>query len=83
MIHNESGLSPDMVPDTTVNVRDVFGINQDLEVPAFSERTDYVPAVDDDYRFDHDTTMAILAGHQPSHPSSAWPFLPASRTTDG
>ncbi len=51
-----------MVPDTTVNVREKFGIDQDLEVPAFSERSDYVPPVDDDYLFDHDTTMAILAG---------------------
>ena len=47
-----------MVPDTTVNVREMFGIDQDLEVPAFSERTDYVPPVDEDYLFDHDTTMA-------------------------
>jgi cobaltochelatase CobS len=40
----------------------VFDIDQDLDVPAFSERSDYVPAVDEDYRFDHDTTLAILAG---------------------
>jgi len=59
---NDAGLSPDIVPDTKVNVREVFGIEQDLEVPAFSERTDYVPAFDEDYRFDHDTTLAILAG---------------------
>jgi cobaltochelatase CobS len=51
-----------MVPDTTVNVRELFGIDQDLQVPAFSTRSDYVPPVDEDYRFDHDTTMAILAG---------------------
>jgi cobaltochelatase CobS len=60
--HNEDGLSPDFIPDIKVNVREVFNIDQDLEVPAFSERTDYVPAVDADYRFDHDTTLAILAG---------------------
>ena len=51
-----------MLPDTSVSVREVFGIEQDLEVPAFSQRTDYVPAVDDDYRFDRATTLAILAG---------------------
>jgi cobaltochelatase CobS len=61
-IHNDDGLSPDFIPDIKVNVREVFNIDQDLEVPAFSERSDYVPAVDDDYRFDHDTTLAILAG---------------------
>ena len=59
---HESGLSPEMKPDTTVSVRDVFGLDLDLEVPAFSRRTDYVPVFDEDYRFDHDTTLAILAG---------------------
>ena len=51
-----------MFPDTTVSVRDAFGIDQDLDVPAFSTRTDYVPVVDEAYRFDRDTTLAILAG---------------------
>ena len=58
----ESGLSPDLAPDIKINVREVFSIDQDLEVPAFSQRTDYVPPIDDDYQFDHDTTLAILAG---------------------
>ena len=58
----DSSLSPDMKPDTSVNVREAFGLDQDLEVPAFSTKTDYVPEVDEDYRFDPDTTLAILAG---------------------
>ena len=58
----ESGLSPDLAPDIKINVREVFSIDQDLEVPAFSQRTDYVPPIDNDYQFDHDTTLAILAG---------------------
>ena len=62
MTVHDAGLSPDLAPDIRVNVREVFHIDQDLEVPAFSERTDYVPALDEDYRFDHDTTLAILAG---------------------
>ena len=62
MSTDQSGLSPDMVPDTTVNVREAFGIQQDLKVPAFSQRTSHVPAVDPDYIFDRDTTLAILAG---------------------
>jgi len=49
-------------PDITVNVRDVFGIDVDLEVPAFSEANDYVPDHDDTYIFDRDTTLAILMG---------------------
>ena len=51
-----------MVPDTVVSVRDLFGIDLDLEVPAFSESSEHVPVVDEDYRFDQDTTLAILAG---------------------
>ncbi|HWL83526.1 MAG TPA: AAA family ATPase, partial [Roseomonas sp.] len=50
------------LPDITVNAREVFGIDSDLEVPAFSVRTEHVPEVDDTYKFDRDTTLAILAG---------------------
>jgi len=49
-------------PDTEVNARDVFGIDVDMMIPAFSEASDYVPAPDPNYQFDHDTTIAILAG---------------------
>ena len=49
-------------PDITVNARDVFGLEIDMEIPAFSEASDYVPAVESSYQFDHDTTLAILAG---------------------
>jgi cobaltochelatase CobS len=49
-------------PDTRVKVREVFGIDSDLEVPAFSLRTERVPELDRSYRFDRDTTLAILAG---------------------
>ena len=49
-------------PDTTYSVREFFGIDSDLMVPGFSEASDYVPAIDADYQFDKDTTLAILAG---------------------
>src|ERR1700721_2913130 len=49
-------------PDITISVRQTFGINSDLQVPAFSRPTEHVPDFDDAYRFDHDTTLAILAG---------------------
>ena len=49
-------------PDTTYSVRELFGIDSDLMVPGFSEASDYVPAIDADYQFDKDTTLAILAG---------------------
>ena len=49
-------------PDTQINVREVFGLDVDLTVPAFSEASEHVPAIDPSYLFDHETTMAILAG---------------------
>ncbi|WP_426959208.1 cobaltochelatase subunit CobS [Muricoccus radiodurans] len=50
------------VPDVQVNVREVFGIETDMVVPGYSHRTEHVPEVDSAYRFDRDTTLAILAG---------------------
>jgi len=49
-------------PDTQVSVRDVFGIAIDMQVPAYSTRTDLVPELDADYLFNPSTTLAILAG---------------------
>jgi cobaltochelatase CobS len=50
------------VPDARVSAREVFGVDADMEVPAFSQRTEHVPEVDPTYHFDRDTTLAILAG---------------------
>ena len=50
------------LPDTTVKVRETFGIDVDMAVPAFSIRTEHVPDVDTSYQFDRETTLAILAG---------------------
>jgi cobaltochelatase CobS len=49
-------------PDITISVRQSFGIDSDLQVPAFSQTTEYVPEIDEAYRFDRGTTLAILAG---------------------
>ena len=49
-------------PDIKVSVRQTFGIDSDMEVPAFSSDSDYVPEIDEAYVFDYDTTLAILAG---------------------
>ena len=49
-------------PTETISVREVFGIDTDMEVKAFGERSSRVPEVDSTYKFDPDTTMAILAG---------------------
>ena len=56
------------MPDTTakpteeISVSEVFGIDTEMKVKAFAERTDRVPELDPTYKFDPDTTMAILAG---------------------
>jgi cobaltochelatase CobS len=50
------------LPDMKVSVRQVFGLDLDLEVPAYSQTDEHVPDLDPDYVFDHDTTIAILAG---------------------
>ncbi|MBI1181332.1 MAG: AAA domain-containing protein, partial [Alphaproteobacteria bacterium] len=50
------------LPDTKVSVREVFGLDTDMTVPAFSSGNEYVPPLDDAYLFDYDTTMVILAG---------------------
>lgn len=50
------------LPDIVVSARKVFGIDSDMEVPAYSEPTEHVPDLDPDYLFDKETTLAILAG---------------------
>jgi cobaltochelatase CobS len=50
------------MPDIKVSVRQTFGLDTDLQVPGFSQAGEHVPDIDEAYRFDHDTTLAILAG---------------------
>lgn len=49
-------------PDTKVDARETFGVDVDMQVPAFSEADERVPLIDENYVFDPDTTLAILAG---------------------
>jgi cobaltochelatase CobS len=50
------------LPDKTVSVRETFGIDFDLEVPAYSKADSHVPDLDPDYLFNKEVTLAILAG---------------------
>ena len=50
------------LPDVKVSVRQVFGIDTNMDVPAYSASDQHVPDIDPDYIFDRDTTLAILAG---------------------
>ena len=52
----------EQMPDIKVSVRQVFGIDSDLQVPAFSQKAANVPDIDEAYLFDKPTTLAILAG---------------------
>ena len=49
-------------PDIKLSVNQTFGIESDMEVDAFSERTEYVPEIDKTYKFDKETTLAVLSG---------------------
>ncbi|MGA1760978.1 MAG: cobaltochelatase subunit CobS, partial [Paracoccaceae bacterium] len=55
-------LDTSIKPTETISVREVFGIDTDMTVKGFADRTDRVPDIDSTYKFDPDTTMAILAG---------------------
>ncbi|MCH2093835.1 MAG: cobaltochelatase subunit CobS [Rhodobacteraceae bacterium] len=52
----------DAKPTEEISVRDVFGIDTDMTVKGFADRTERVPDLDTTYKFDPDTTLAILAG---------------------
>ena len=45
------------MPDTKVSVRELFNIESDMQVPAFSQASEHTPDLDKDYLFDRDTTL--------------------------
>tara|TARA_A100001011_G_C14316795_1_gene848333 strand:- start:4167 stop:5144 length:978 start_codon:yes stop_codon:yes gene_type:complete len=49
-------------PDIKISVNQTFGLDSDMEINGFSKKNEYVPKLDPDYKFDRDTTLAILAG---------------------
>jgi len=49
-------------PDIKISVKQIFGIDTEMEVEAFSKKNEFVPKIDQDYKFDRDTTLAILSG---------------------
>ena len=52
----------DKQPDIKVSIKQSFGIESEMEVEAFSEKNEYVPDIDKNYKFDRDTTLAIISG---------------------
>ena len=49
-------------PDIKVSLKQTFGIDSEMEVSAFSKKSEYVPEIDKNYKFDRDTTLAIISG---------------------
>ena len=49
-------------PDIKISVRQTFNLDTEMEVDSFSKKNEYVPKIDNDYKFDRDTTLAILSG---------------------
>jgi len=52
----------ELVPDIKVSVNQIFGIDTEMKVDGFSKKNEYVPEIDNSYKFDRDTTLAILSG---------------------
>ena len=52
----------ELTPDIKISVNQIFGIDTEMKVDAFSKKNEYVPEVDSNYKFDRDTTLAIISG---------------------
>jgi len=58
----DGGNTMDVKPTEDISVREMFGLDTDMVVKGFADRSERVPEIDTTYKFDPDTTMAILAG---------------------
>ena len=52
----------ELTPDIKISVNQIFGIDTEMKIDAFSKKNEYVPEVDSNYKFDRDTTLAIISG---------------------
>ena len=52
----------ELIPDIKVSIKQTFGIESEMKVDGFSKKSEYVPNIDNNYKFDRDTTLAILSG---------------------
>jgi len=55
-------LNLNIQPDIKISLNQTFGIESDMEVDAFSKKSEFVPEIDKTYKFDRDTTIAIISG---------------------
>ena len=49
-------------PKEEINIKEIFGVKCNFKVFGFKTSNDYVPSIDEGYKFDPDTTKSILAG---------------------
>ena len=54
----------ELQPDIKISLKQSFGIDSDMEVDAFSKKSEFVPTIDKNYKFDRDTTLAIISETQ-------------------
>ena len=54
----------DLKPTEKINLKKAFGLDADMKVHGFKTRTEHVPEIDESYRFDPQTTLALLAGFE-------------------
>jgi cobaltochelatase CobS len=52
----------ELIPDIKVSVNQIFGIDTEMKIDGFSKKSEYVPEIDSTYKFDRDTTLAIIYG---------------------
>ena len=52
----------DIQPDMKVSIKQTFGFDSEMEVNAFSKKSEHVPEIDKNYKFDKETTLAIISG---------------------
>ena len=52
----------ELAPDIKISVNQIFGIDTEMKVNGFSKKNEYVPEIDSNYKFDRDTTLAIISG---------------------
>ena len=57
----DGGNTMDVKPTEDISVREMFGLDTDMVVKGFADRSERVPEIDTTYKFDPDTTMAIMA----------------------
>ena len=52
----------ELTPDVKISVSQVFGIDTEMKIDGFSKKSEFVPEIDENYKFDRDTTLAIISG---------------------